>query len=173
MDFDRMLEDGGVPETGVPICMNGKLRRQYEEVKARIDARAAASAPADPAAAADTRLSTPAAEPDPEQGLLEDLKAQMREWTQVFTIRAMNEQDFRRLVEQHPPRTKDGKTDPRDYEGVNSETYYPALLRASIAEPEMTEERWAKLVEKLSPGQRVKLSDAAVLINGREEDIPF
>lgn len=171
MDFDRMLEDGSPPETGVPICMNGKLRRQYEEVKARVEAHET-SGDADEA---DTRLGGVPSGPavDEDRALLDDLRAQMREWTQVFTVRAMDEQDFRRLVEQHPPRTKDGKNDPRDYDGVNSETYYPALVKASIAEPEMTDERWAKLVKKLTPGQRAKLSDAAVLVNGREEDIPF
>lgn len=41
LSYDEILEQGVRAEAMVPLCLNGRLRRQYEEVKARVDERTA------------------------------------------------------------------------------------------------------------------------------------
>lgn len=183
--LDEILDGATLAEDTVSLCLNGKLRREYEAVKARIAERAdLAEAAATVAAAArtpgDDRLATRdpgAAEPyvDEEQGRLDELVAEMHRYMVTFVIRAVDSQRWNELVEAHPPR-KDPATGRRaevDFEGVNQKTFYPELLRLSIAEPEMTDAQHAKLRTKLTAAQVDKLSNAAKEVNRRDEDIPF
>lgn len=186
-EFDTLIEDASLPEKPVRLCLDGRLRREYEEVKDRVAERAAKHDAARTAAAAaalnpaDTRLASkgpqgpPADEPDPEQDRLDELAARMRAKAVTFIVRAMSSQEYNRLLEAHPPR-KDpttGRIDPRDYQGYNSATFVPALVRRSIAQPTMTDERWAKLDATLTDAQFDKLFQAAAEVNRRDEDIPF
>lgn len=41
LTYDQILEQGIRAEVMVPLCLNGRMRRQYEEVKARVDERTA------------------------------------------------------------------------------------------------------------------------------------
>jgi hypothetical protein len=175
MDFDLLLDEASPRETVVPICLNGKLRAEYEAVQARISQRANESDD-DEMPEGDDRLAVKKREPepDPEQRLLDDLADRMRQHTVQFKLRALGRQEWADLFSQHPPRRdKDGKRDPRDGIGVNSTTFFPALVYQSIGEPEMTPERWAKLDKKLSDAQFNKLANAAWLLNQVEEDVPF
>lgn len=185
-EFDALIEGATLPEKPVRLCVHGDLRRRYEEVKARVEERAAARDGARTAASAaaagmtDTRLASkptdaPADERDPEQDRLDELAAQMRAKAITFIVRAMPSKEYNALVALHPPRTvpSTGRTDPRDYQGFNSATFFPELVRLSIAKPTMTPERWAKLDAKLTDAQFDRLATAAAEVNRRDEDIPF
>jgi hypothetical protein len=85
LTYDEILEQGVLAEETVPLCLNGRIRRQYEDVKRRIaertadfeaereaeklvaKARSTIAARAVAEATADDRLVTkPAPEPEPE-----------------------------------------------------------------------------------------------------------
>ncbi|WP_431935793.1 hypothetical protein [Micromonospora sp. RP3T] len=177
-DFDRLVAGANMPEIPVPLCLDGKLRRQYEEVKDRIASRAAERTAAAAIDASDVRLGTrsPADdEPDPEQAHADELVERMRAATVVFLVRAMSSTDYNRLLEAHPPR-KDpttGRVDMRDFHGYHAGTFPNALVRKSIAAPTMTDQRWAQLDAALTDAQFDKLFQAAANCNRRDEDLPF
>ncbi|MEV1315371.1 hypothetical protein AB0J14_04720 [Micromonospora arborensis] len=186
-EFDSIIEDANLPVLLVRLCLDGKLRREYEDVKTRITGRAAErdSARTVSAAAAlnegDTRLASkgptvPADdEPDPEQAHLDELVERMRTKLMTFVVQAVSSKEYNRILEGNPPR-KDpatGRIDQRDYQGYNSATFPAALVRASIAKPTMTDARWAKLDAALTDAQFDKLFQASAEVNRRDEDIPF
>lgn len=178
-------------ETTVYICIDGKKRRQYEDVKARIAERAelAEAATAETAAAAtaagpvDSRLSTrtpapPApAVPDPEQPLLEQLIREMKGKTVPFIVRSVGSPRWNELQALHPPRKEadSGRLDPRDARsGFNVATFYVQLVRESIVAPAMTDQRYAALLPKLTDAQFTRLAQASADVNGNEsDDLPF
>lgn len=200
-ELDALLADPEIvpAEKIVYICMDGRKRRQYEEVKARIEARAeeaaAAAAEADEqgaraaaGTATDDRLSTkgprPAGEPappvrDPEQDLLEQLVRDMKAKTVPFVVESVGSPRWNDLVAAHPPRkdTATGRYDPRDIAGgafFNVSTFYVALVRESIVSPEMTDARYASLLKKVTDQQFDKLAQAAADVNRQEpDDLPF
>lgn len=176
MNFDDLLDGATLAEVGVDLCLNGKLRRRYEEISARIAERAAEQEAQQ--LPGDTRLGGGKAKVDPEQADLDNVVAEMRQWTRTFTLRALpsdGDDGWNALYAAHPPR-KDpatGKLDPRDVYGVNQATFFPALLRRCMVDPPMSPERWAKLDAKLSDAQFDKLATAAWTVNRRDGDIPF
>lgn len=92
LSYDEILTHGGLPEETVPLCLNGRLRRQYEDVKSRVEERtaehlaeqearkliiraqahAAARVAAEQTVADDRLTSRPAPETAPESGDAED-----------------------------------------------------------------------------------------------------
>lgn len=175
MQFDDLLEEASLAEVEVPLCLNGKLRAKHSAISADL-AAALAAAKVEAADGADTRLSKggAAAEADRLAKALDEVVEEMGRYTQVFTLRALSKDDWNALWSEHPPRTdKGGKRDQRDQGGFNSSTFYPALLRKSIVNPEMSPARWEKLDAKLSDIQFDKLASAAWLLNRHEEDVPF
>lgn len=182
-------------EDTVYICIDGKRRRKYEEVKARIAERAQAAADAAAAAAGaqataaagavpDVRLGTRTPKPatgetvrDPEQDLLEQLVREMKAKTVPFLIRSVGSPRWNELQAAHPPRKEadTGRLDPRDARsGFNVATFYVALVRESIASPPMTDARYASLLAKLTDAQFTRLAQAAADVNSAEaDDLPF
>lgn len=211
LTYDEILAGGSIAEDVVMLCLNGKLRRQYETVKERVDQRTAdheaeqeaaqlalrarrniMSARQAETAAADDRLvtkstpapadddgdqdETPPAYVDPEQPELDRLAGEMKRYTVPFIVRALPDQDWNRLLEAHPPRRDPAdakRLDPRDFEGVNSSTFYADLVRKSIAEPAHTDEQFARLMELITSKQFDKLATAAAEVNKRDENLPF
>lgn len=205
LTYDEILDQGSLTEDEVLLCLNGKLVRRYEAVAARIAERAAAHAAAleqarisakaraniaavkaadggDP----DDRLTTRTpAEPDPdpdpayvdpEQGDADRLRAEMKRFTVAFIIRAVPDEDWSALLEDHAPRkdpTDAKKIDPRDWEGVNSSTFYRALVRASIASPEHDDVKFDRLMRLLTSAQFSRLAAVATDVNKRDADLPF
>lgn len=179
LDFDQILDAASLPETTVPLCLNGRLRRQYEEVKARIEERRAhADAQRTIDGIEDTRLGDrPVADvPDPEQPELDRLVDEMRKYTVEFVLAALPAQEYNRLFEKHSPRKDPNdktKLDRRDAGGFNVSTFYPDLVRRCILKPELSDEQWTKLEASLSDAQFDRLASAAASVNRRDEDIPF
>lgn len=131
-----------------------------------------------------TRPAAPVVEPepdavpyvDPEQATADRLLAEMKRFTVPFTIRAVPDPDWNSLLEANPPRRDPSdakKLDPRDWEGVNSSTFYAALVRASIAEPAHDDARFDRLMKLLTSAQFDRLAKVAADVNKRDEDLPF
>lgn len=208
LTYDEILAQGSITEDVVPLCLNGRMRRQYEAVKARVEERTAdheaereaarlvikakahaAARAAGEAAVADDRLASrpapvPVPEDDPaeapyvdeEQPELDRLLAEMMRFTVPFTIRAVPDPEWNKLLEDHPPRKDPAdakKIDPRDFEGINSATFYADLVRRSIAEPAHTDEQYARLLELVTSAQFERLIKTATEVNKRDEDLPF
>lgn len=181
--FDALLSAASLPERAVRICLDGRLRAEYEQLKAAVAARTVRRAVGgsdgeDP----DVRLSTPdPAEgdggdgPEPDADLLAELAEQVRARSVTILLRALSSADYNRLLEQHPPRRDrtTGHIDARDYAGFNSSSFPSALVRACIVSPTMTDERWQALDKVLTDAQFDRLWRVAAELNRRDEDIPF
>jgi hypothetical protein len=190
LNLDAILDAASLPERGVKLCLNGKLRRKYETVR---DAIAEREAEADAGelsdqlkaadAPADTRLGTkapekPAAVPadDPARVELAALLEQMKEHTVEFVVQGIPSQEWGELLEKHPPRklADTGRLDPRDAsDGVNTSTFYPELVKRALTEPEMTDAQYEKVMGVLTDAQFNRLAKAAGEVNVQDEDVPF
>ena len=105
---------------------------------------------------------------------IESLEQEMREHTYEFRLRALPKPAWRKLCGEHPPRRgEDSEIVPTDLIGVNAETFYDAIIRACLVDPELNDEQWEQLVGSLTDRQYDELADAAWGLNRREVDIPF
>jgi hypothetical protein len=87
----------------------------------------------------------------------------------AFTLRALGRLPWRDLLAEHPAR----KDEDRDSMGFNSDTFWPALLRASTVSPELDEEDWDALLAVLTDAQFSVLCDKAWGLNRRDITVPF
>lgn len=162
--FAALLADARLPERSVPVCMRADLVADHE--------------------AADRELEKLTNQPSTKfsgngsgelrQKIL-DLEEQMRAATYEFRLRALPKPRFRALVAEHQPRrTADGSVDDRDRAlGVNAETFFDALIRASLLDPELSGKQWTELAEALTDRQYDVLADAAWYLNRGDVDVPF
>lgn len=172
LDFDKLLEEAAPSETTVRLCLSGPLVRRYEEVKERVDARTAQAA-----TDADTRLGG-RRRTDPEQDELDRLITEIQDHTATFTLRAMTRDQFIEFVAEkrfEVRRDRAGEPHPADARmGLNSQTFVPELVRASVADPDLSDDtRWARLVEVLTAVQMERLFGAAWDLNKEDREVPF
>jgi len=161
-----LIREARLPERTVSVCLNAALVAEIEQAERDLaDAQQRAS---------DTLAGDPRVREIAER--IEALRQRMRDHTVDFRLRAMPRPQWRALIDDHPPRkADDGSVDERDkYIGVNVDDFFPALIRASVVEPELDDEDWSLLLdEKLTDRQFDALSDAAWGLNRREVDVPF
>jgi len=170
MDIDLLLDSATPAETTVALCLNGKLRAQYETLRARIEERAAEQADGDDA---DTRLAGRGRKPkaDPEQADLDRLVEEMKAHTITCRLVALPRPEFNQLMKDHPGR-KDDKTG-RPIERFNAETLFPVLLRKALVEPVLSPAQYDKLLNAVNEAQYDKLVTAAWNLNHEDSDVPF
>lgn len=162
-NFKTMLAEAKLPERTVEICLRGDLAADHEALER--DLERAENTGADSLAGSGA---TALAE------RIEALEAEMREHTYTFRLRALPRPQWRALVAEHPPRkADDGSVVDSDRIGVNADTFYEAIIRACLIDPELTDEEWASLAEALTDRQYEDLADLAWALNRREVDIPF
>ncbi|MFI2664888.1 hypothetical protein [Micromonospora carbonacea] len=113
---------------------------------------------------------------------VDQLRAELDEYALELTVRALSDDEWQRLVDDHPPRrkTETSEGDPRDAEyGWNTTTFPGALLRAGTVAPDLDDEDWAMLLG--SDGQpgvltHPQVQEAAGAVAGLTRfrlDIPF
>ncbi|MEU8371223.1 hypothetical protein [Micromonospora tulbaghiae] len=164
-DFKTLLAGAKLPERTVPICLRGDLTAEFEELEQQLDDALrvpASSLEGDGSAAIAERI--------------EALRAQMQAHTYRFRLRAMPHPAWRAFCAEHPPREDDeGKVDERDrLIGVNTETFYEALVRRSVVDPQLDDAEWQTLLGgALTDRQFTELAETAWALNRREVDIPF
>lgn len=164
-NFKEMLGTAQLPEKTVPICLRGDLVAEFEETERALELEQAKS--------------TVSLDGGGQVGFLaekiETLRDQMREDTYTFRLRALPKRQWRSLVSEHPPRpTDDGGIDDRDrFLGVNSDTFFDAMIRACVIDPELDDETWNELNEKLTDKQYDSLADTAWSLNRSDIDVPF
>jgi len=174
MDIDLLLDSATPAETTVSLCLNGKLRAQYETLKARIEERIAEEEDANSDDNPDTRLTTrkrKAAPTKQEQADLDRLVEEMKAHTIICRLVALPRPEFHQLLKEHPA-PKDEKTG-RPMGKFNPDTLAPALLRKALVEPALSAAQYDKLMKALNQAQFDRLTNAAWDLNHEDTDIPF
>jgi hypothetical protein len=175
-DLDTLLGEDTRAERVVPLCLRGHLLAEWDQLKELYDAGPGVD---EKAMLTDRAAKRKVAEQ------MAAVEAQMRAGTVAFRLRALPRRRtpavrkeqvvWLELLAAHPPR-KDpaGKVDRRDAAvGVNVGTFFDALVRASVVEPELDDQRWEALDGKLTDGQFNQLANAAWQLNRAEVDVPF
>lgn len=162
-DFTKLLAGAKLPESTVPVCLRGDLAADHEAAERELEQ--AQKAATDSLAGSGVGALV---------DRIEALEAEMRAHTYPFRLRALPRPLWRALVAQHPPRRgEDNEILDADRSGVNTETFYDAIIRACLVDPELTGEQWEQLNGSLTDRQYDELADAAWGLNRREVDIPF
>lgn len=161
--FRDLLAEARLPESTIEICLRGDLVAEHEQ--AERDLEQAEKATTDSLAGNGTAEIAER---------IEALEAEMRASVYTFRLRALPKPRWRALCAEHPPRRdEDGSILPEDRPGVNAETFFDAIIRACLVDPELTDDEWAQLADALTDRQFDDLFDAAWGLNRREVDIPF
>jgi hypothetical protein len=150
-------------ETTEDVCLRGDLAGEYEQLEKQL-----AALPPNNKLGGDPQRVRIEAE-------LERVRAEMQDGTVPFTLRALSDSKFQRLIDAHPVRRDGDDVNERDAElGYDRSTFYPALIKASVVEPTLDAEDWELLFDEgLSRGQMSRLRDAALVVNGQSVDVPF
>lgn len=164
-NFKTLLAAAKLPERTVPVCLQGDLVAEFESL--------------DRALAEAERKNPDSLEGNgtgPILDRMESLRTQMQEHTHEFRLRALPKPKFRALIAAHPPRrNEDGDSIlPADsFMGLDTSTFWDALIRACIVDPELDNATWTELENVLTDRQYEVLSDAAWGLNRGDVDIPF
>jgi hypothetical protein len=164
-DFAALLAGAKLPERTVPICMRGDLKAEHEQLNdelERLEEKAVDSLAGNGGADLAARIDA--------------LEAEMRENTYPFRLRALPGREYRAFKARHPARTnEDGEvTDKRDdLVDFDADAGAEPLIRASIVDPQLDDERWNALLDTLTDRQLDDLFTASWLLNRGEINVPF
>ena len=162
-NFKAMMAEARLPERTVQICLRGDLVADHEAAERELE-RAEKAAITSLAGNGTAEIAD----------RIQALEEQMREHTYAFRLRAMPKPKFRAIVAAHPSRRDDeGRVIDADRLGVNSETFFDALILTCLVDPELTAEEFGELADVLTENQYDHLSTAAWNLNKDEVDIPF
>lgn len=154
-----LLDSAALPEKTVEVCLRGDLVAQVEDAERELrDVRTNAQTMADRGAA---RVLAER---------IQALREEMQSSSVVFRLRGLTRQGWTALLTEHPPRPGE-QTDKTL--GYNTDTFFPALIRACLVEPELNDEQWEQLDAVMSAAQFDDLADAALAASRRKVDIPF
>lgn len=168
IDIDALIDGAQLAERSLPLCLRQDLVARWEELDAQREA-ASKRAGRDSLAGSGGDAATIALQ-------MEELRTQMAAATVTVVVRALPRPAFQKLLKVHPPRRDDdGKTFDEDADhGVNTSTFWGALLRASWQSPVISKARMAKLLDELlSDRQFEQLANLAMAVNRGDFDIPF
>lgn len=165
--YKERLKQAQRPERTVQICLRGDLVAEWEAADRELK-RAQENVTNSKEGAGTGEL----------VDRIRRLEAEMLEHTEVYRLRALPKYKFRKLVADHPPRTgEDGKpVDEDGLLGVNRDTFFLVLIRASVVEPPLDDEDWDFLIGEdglLTDRQIGDLEDAAWFLNRGEVNVPF
>jgi hypothetical protein len=167
--YTDRLKGAKPPERSVPICLRGDLVAEWEAAERDLE-RAQKQRSDSKEGGADVSALIER---------IEQLQAEMSEHTDNFRLRALPRHRFRELVLAHPPRVDgdDGELRREDRQlGVNRDTFFPELIRASVVEPVLDDADWDALIGDdgiLTDRQFGDLEDAAWFLNRGEVAVPF
>jgi hypothetical protein len=163
-DFKTLLAGAKLPERSVPVCLRGDLVATFEELERQlVEAQRVTSTSIEDAGAAGIAER------------MEAVRAEMREHTYPFRLRALPKPEYRDLKAKHPPRKDDdGAVRSEDvFLDANLDELGEPLLRACIVEPILDDADWADLVGKLTDRQYSDLVGTAIYVNKGSVDVPF
>lgn len=170
MDLSSILDGAKRPERTVQLCLRGDLQAELEELERRLR---------DERGRHERSMGEMGAEVEIGEQI-EALREQMREATVTFRLRALparrtagsgEQMTWDELVKAHPPR----EGDQGDLVlGYNADTFFDALVVASVVDPQPSPEQWQRLLgDGLTSRQFDELAEAALTLNRRKVDVPF
>lgn len=177
--FTDLLKGAKLPEVSHEICLRADLVADFELLEAKLEQ--ARKRPRADSLAAGSEVRELAAR-------IEALQQEMQQGTQVFRLRALPKARWRALVAAYPPREG---VDTDAQIGVNRDEFLPAMLRACVITPELTDEQWITLmghtpaqVEELASQDDAEdgvltdrqfsdFADVAWFLNRGEINVPF
>lgn len=161
MNIDELLASARLAEDEVPICLRPDLLTQYKGAVEALE-NAESEHKRSGSLAATGKLAAQAA--------VDELRDQMLAASLNFTLRALPQRRWGELYAEHPPR--DGNDDDARVR-FNRDTFYDALVRECVVEPELSAEQWATLLAHLSAAQYGQLKNVAMQLNTTDVDVPF
>lgn len=155
------LKKGFKPQSdSVPICLRGDLAARYEQLERELIE--AQDADTTDSLAAGGKARKVAQE-------MEDLRAEMLDFTHDFQFRALPKKEYRDLLADHRPR--DGDKDDAMW-GANLATFPQALIQACCTDPVMTVEQVEEMDGMLADGQMLEMFGCALRLNRENADVP-
>jgi hypothetical protein len=162
MDIKELLDTAKLPEKEVRICLRADLTADFEAAEADLaEAQRAARAANSLNAGEDVHAAAQR---------VEEIRAQMAAASATFRLRAVGRRQWTQLYADHLPREGDNRDAAA---GFNRETFFEALTRACIADPQISDAEWELLADVLSAAQWDALVDAAWEVNRAGVDVPF
>lgn len=169
-DWRDKVKQARLPETTVQLVLRGDLAAEHEQLTRQLkEAREATSLAGDGSGRIIERL--------------DEIAAEIRDSAIELTLRALprakrpgdRRPTFRQLKEQYPPREKNGEMVREDMLAgfINAELFPEPLVKASVVEPELSDEDWDELMPNISDGQFEELVTAAWNLNRGKVNIPF
>lgn len=161
MDINELLASARLAEDEVPICLRPDLLAQYKAAVTALE-NAEQEQKRNGSLAGGGKTAA--------QATLDELRGQMLAASLTFTVRALPQKRWGQLYGEHPPRESD-EGDART--GFNRDTFYEALVRECVVDPQMTGEQWDALLAHLSTAQYATLKTTAMQVNSSDVDVPF
>lgn len=161
MNIDDLLASARLAEDTVPICLRPDLLAEYKDAESALEEAERAHA---------TEGSLDAGDKLAAAAVVEELREQMLAASVTFTVRALPRKRWTALYGEHPPREGD---DGDARVGFNRDTFYDALVRECVVEPQLSAEQWDALDATLSSAQFASLRTTAWLVNSADVDVPF
>lgn len=159
-----MLAEAKLPEATVTICLRGDLAADHERAERELARLQEAST--DSLAGSGTGEVI---------DRITDLEQQMREHTYEFRLRALPRVQWHELCSAHPPRRGDDDEiiDADRFILVNTETFWEAMIRACLVDPQLSDDEWRQLETLLTDHAWNELCDTAWGLNRRGVSVPF
>lgn len=145
------------PEKTFRLCLRADLQSEWEEADRQV--KLAEREAVNSLAGTSKRARDLA-------GRVRELEQEMEAATTTLVLRGISSKRFSDLLAKHPARKGED-------EAFNPDTFGVALLAASAAQPEMSEEQAGRLVDSITSGQWNDLFNACWLLNRASVDVPF
>jgi hypothetical protein len=162
-NFKEMLGTARLPERTVEICLRGDLVADHQAAERELEKaekQTGNSLAGNGAAVIAERIRA--------------LEAEMQDGVYEFRLRGLPKPKFHAFKAEHPIRIEDGEQNKDDAVfGFDIDKGFEPLTRMCLVDPELDDETWAQLLEKLTEEQFEKLAAAAWYLNRGEVDIPF
>lgn len=164
-ELSTRLKSARLPERTVVICLRGDLVAELEELeRAYTEAvNRPATSLADGGEAAEIATK------------VEAMRAEMSGEMLTIRLRALPRRRYNEMIAEHPPRLGDdgNVVDEDSTFGYDASTFFEALVRAAIIEPELDAGDWDALDAILTDNAFQQLANVAVMLNRRGVDVPF
>lgn len=161
LTFEEKLDLQSLPEADVPIYLDARGVGEVERLEARLAELTGGE-----------KQSRMGGDPEARRIAQEivDRQAAMAASLQLFVLRALPRRKYNELKLQHLPRPGNAADAAL---GFNTSTFIEPLVRACIVSPEMDDEQFERVTDRMSQAQWSKLYNTAYGLNERDVSVPF
>lgn len=157
--LDALISAAALPQRTIPLCIRGDLVAEVERLEREL---LSLRTP-------DSRLTgNPEARKVGER--IEAVRVDMQESTIEFVLQALPRRVFQKFYAEHPPRDDNASDKALGY---NTDTFHDDLVRASIVAPELSDEQWELLADRMTAAQWQDFVTASQVLNIEKVSVPF